>query len=224
MNARASRTTAMHVVVGGVSLALCLAGAVGLGEGVAVPVKAELAQRRLERTFEHRLGVASNAVATASEPARRAVSQTGKPVVAVSPLALPDAGPVARLSVRRLGVSEIVLAGNGDGEQLAEGPVMIKRGDDASPVTILAAHRDTHFLFIRDLREGDEVTMRYVNGLVERYRITRLETVRRDRFTYPLDPARPLLALATCFPFGGTEYGSPWRRVAWAERTSAAPL
>lgn len=208
----------MRMVTGGVSLALCLAGAVSLGEGVAVPVKAELAQRNLERTFEHRLRVASYALATAPEPARRAVSQTGKRVVAQDLPALPTDGPVARLSVRRLGISEIVLAGDGSHDQLAEGPVMIKRGGDASQVTILAAHRDTHFQFIRDLREGDEVTMRYVNGAVEGYRITRLETVRWDRFTYPLDPARPLLALSTCFPFGGTEYGGPWRRIAWAER------
>lgn len=95
---------------------------------------------------------------------------------------------------------------------------MIKRGDDASPVTVLAAHRDTHFLFIRDLREGDEVSMQFVDGSVERYRVVRFETVRWDRFTYPLDPARPLLAMTTCFPFGGTEYGGPWRRIAWAEQ------
>lgn len=95
---------------------------------------------------------------------------------------------------------------------------MVRRGNAASAVTVLAAHRDTHFLFIRDLRKGDEVTLQFVTGAIERYRVTRFETVRWDEFAYPLDPAHPLLALATCYPFGGTEYGGPWRRVAWAEK------
>lgn len=118
----------------------------------------------------------------------------------------------------RLGVEEVVQAGDGSHDQLAQGPVMLKHGDAANPVTVLAAHRDTHFLFIRDLRVGDEVAMQSADGRKARYRVKRLETVRWDRFAYPLAPDRPLLALATCFPFGGTEYGSPWRRVAWAER------
>jgi sortase A len=126
--------------------------------------------------------------------------------------------PLARITVRRLAVRDVVLAGPASHDGMARGPMMVKRGDAASPITVLAAHRDTHFLFIRDLREGDIVTMQYVTGEVEHYRVTYLETVRWDEFAYPLDPPRPLLALATCYPFGGTEYGGPWRRVAWAER------
>jgi sortase A len=95
---------------------------------------------------------------------------------------------------------------------------MLRHADAQSRVTVLAAHRDMHFLFIRDLREGDEVSLQFVTGAVERYRVTRFETIRWDRFAYPLDPACPLLALATCYPFDGTEYGGPWRRVAWVER------
>ena len=85
-------------------------------------------------------------------------------------------------------------------------------------MTILAAHRDTHFLVVRDLLAGDEVRLQLVTGAVERYRVTRFETLHWDAFAYPRDPARAMLALATCYPFGGTEYGGPWRRVAWAER------
>lgn len=83
---------------------------------------------------------------------------------------------------------------------------------------MIAAHRDTHFLFIRDRRDGDEVSLQFVTNVAERYRVTRFETIRWGRFASPLDAARPFLALATCYPFDGTEYGGPWRRVAWAER------
>lgn len=198
-----------------VSLALCLTGMATAMQGAAVPVKARLAQARLEQVFEQRLatsGASLEEQVVADTSAPRAPTARSREASA-----LPAGGPIARISVERLGVREIVLAGDGTHEQLARAPTMLKRGDGASPVTVLAAHRDTHFLFIRDLREGDEVTLQRITGEVERYRVTRLETVRWDSFAYPLDPVRPLLALTTCYPFGGTEYGTPWRRVAWAE-------
>lgn len=192
------------------SLALCLAGFVLLLRGLTVPLVATVAQVRLEQEFEQRLA----AVATARQPGPVA-SAPVRPVPAPRPV---SGGPIARLSIERLEVERFVLASDGSPEQLDLGPTMLKRGGRDAPVTVLTAHRDTHFLFIRDLREGDEVTLHHVTGELERYRIDRFETVRWDEFAYPLDPARPLLALATCYPFGGTEYGGPWRRVAWAQR------
>lgn len=189
------------------SLALCLGGMATVTGGVAVPVKARLAQATLERTFEQRL--------TEHRAVRLGAEGRREPRAA---LTLPATGPVARITVGRLGVKEFVLAGEASHEQLAQGPTLLKAATAASPVTVLAAHRDTHFRFIRDLREGDEMTLQFVTGDRQRYRVVRFETVRWNAFAYPLDPARPLLALTTCFPFGGTEYGGPWRRVAWAER------
>lgn len=206
-----------------VSVALGIGGLGMIAQGVAVPIKAEIAQDRLERAFEQRL--ASNEAGARRKHDARTTGPTpplkGRGLMrppAPHTTSIQAAGPIARLSIERLGVKEIVLAGNGSHEQLAQGPTMVKRSNASSAVTVLAAHRDTHFLFIRDLRKGDEVTLQFVTGAIERYRVTRFETVRWDEFTYPLDPARPLLALATCYPFGGTEYGGPWRRIAWAEK------
>jgi sortase A len=195
------------------SLLLCLAGIGMTARGFAVPVRAEVAQQGLERMFAARLTAA---------PERREEKATAAP--ATTPAAssrhasaLPAKGPVARIEVKRLGVKIVVLAGGGDAER-DRAPTLLKRSEGENPVTILAAHRDTHFLFVRDLIAGDEVTLQLVTGETEVYRVTRFDTVRWDAFAYPLDPARPLLALTTCYPFGGTEYGGPWRRVAWAER------
>lgn len=208
-----------RLAFGAASLALCLGGAMSLADGAAVPIKAEMAQHRLRQVFEQRLETASLAPSRqAPEAALRQLIRKPEHAAARAAPALPTEGPVARFTVPRLGISDIVLAGNGTHEQLAEGPTMIRQGDAAIPITVLAAHRDTHFLFIRDLQLGDAVRLQYVNGVVERYRITQFETVRWNRFTYPVDRARPRLALTTCYPFGGTEYGGPWRRVAWAER------
>lgn len=217
-----SRGIGRITVAGGVFaalLALCSAGMVTLTQGIAVPIRAKFAQHRLEQVFEQRLAASGGAKAepaTAMHAARPGTISLKQVLLPSS--VLPTDGPVARLSVKRLGIRDIVLAGEATHERLANGPTMLKRGDAANPVTILAAHRDTHFLFIRDLRKGDEVVLQLVTGDIQRYRVKRFETVLWNRFAYPSDPARPLLALTTCFPFGGTEYGGSWRRVAWAEQ------
>lgn len=207
----------------GASLLACLAGATLVARGGAVPVRAEIAQIGLERSFEQRLAL------HIAQPAAKyaAVETVGLPLTVRAKVKadakarpLPTDGPIARISVERLGIRDVVLAGAPTHDRLASGPTMLKRGDTASPVTVLAAHRDTHFLFIRDLNVGDTVTMENIDGTVERYRVTHFETVRWNAFAYPLDPPRPLLALTTCYPFGGMEYGGPWRRVAWAEKVA----
>lgn len=208
---------AMRGTAAAAAIALCIGGGGMIAQGVAVPLKAEVAQSQLEQVFEQRLAVAAGTHAKES-PAAVASPAEVEPRTSPKGAALPATGPVARLSIQRLGVKETILAGDATHDHLARGPVLLKQGDADSPVTILAGHRDTHFLFIRDLREGDEVSLQFVTGETARYRITGFETVRWDEFAYPLDPARPLLALTTCYPFDGTEYGGPLRRVAWAVR------
>ncbi len=168
-------------------------GAVGLGtmaQAAWIPVKAQVAQVLLNHAFDQSLA------------AHRGIK----------PWAWADTTPVARVSVARLGVSDVVLSG-GTGQALAFGPTMLRGSHD---VTVLAAHRDTHFAYIQDLRAGDVVLVEAIDGSRARYRVTGFQTVRWDRFAVPSDPARPLLALATCWPFGATTRG-PWRRVIWAE-------
>jgi len=219
---RTGGRAASRALLAGASLGLCAAGFAAVVQGALVPVRAEVAQIALEHEFERNLDENLRAVAAPSVATGRPIVVTAKLPLAMRPPTAPTAiaagKPLARITVKRLGVKDVILAGPASHDDLARGPMMLKRGDAQSPVTVLAAHRDTHFLFVRDLREGDVVTMQYVTGETERYRVTYFETVRWNRFAYPLDPPRPLLALTTCYPFGGTEYGGPWRRVAWAER------
>jgi sortase A len=171
-------------------LGICALGLATVAQGAWIPVKAQVAQVLLARAF------------TASVAEHRPVK----------PWPWADTAPAARVTVARLDVSDVVLSG-GSGQAMAFGPTQL-RGNDR--VTVLAAHRDTHFAFVRDLRKGDEVLVERIDGTRQRYHITGFQTVRWDRFAVPSDPARPLLALATCWPFGATEHG-PWRRVVWAE-------
>lgn len=176
-------------------LAAALAGAAGLAllaQGLWIPAKAQVAQVLLARAFAEGL-------------------RTGEPE---NPWPWADTAAVARLDAPRLAASQIVLGG-GSGEAMAFGPAEL--GGTPSGVRVLAAHRDTHFAWTRELRRGDELVLTPLRGARERYRITGFAVVRWDRFAMPATPARPLLALATCYPFDASGPG-PLRRVAWAAR------
>lgn len=183
------------------SLAVCAAGVAIAAQGAVVPLKAALAQVLLDRAFAQSVA-------------------DGHPV---RPWPWADMEPVARISVARLGVSDVVLS-SGSGQAMAFGPTMLPPTTggraDSGAVTVLAAHRDTHFTFVKDLRVGDEIVEEHVDGRVQRYRVVAFQTVRWDRFAVPGDPALPMLALATCYPFDSTAPG-PLRRVAWAERVGS---
>lgn len=170
-------------------------GLVLIAQGLSIPAKATLAQVLLERAFA-------------------AGKAAGSPA---PPWPWADTAAVARLVVPRLGEAQIILSG-GSGQALAFGPTQLRAdlAKGSRGVTILAAHRDTHFRFMRELRAGDEVEIELIAGARQRYRITHFDTVRWDRFGYPFAPPRRVLALVTCYPFDAATR-SPLRRIAWAE-------
>ncbi len=173
--------------------AAIIVGGLGLtAKALYIPVKAELAQILLARAFEDSL-------------------EQGTPV---KPWSWADTAPMARVTVSRLGVSEVVLSG-GSGEAMAFGPTAVL-DDAARNVTVLAAHRDTHFEFVQKLRAGDEITLERIDGTSEQYAVRAFETVRWDEFGVP-DHNTGLLALTTCYPFD-TDTPGPLRRIAWAQR------
>ena len=102
---------------------------------------------------------------------------------------------------------------------MAFGPTALL-DDKARGITVLAAHRDTHFEFVRDIAPGDTIAFERIDGSEAMYRVTHLETLRWDEFAYPSSHPQGLIALTTCWPFG-THTPGPLRRVAWAERITA---
>lgn len=179
------------------AFAVALVAGLGLtAKALYVPIKAEVAQVMLDHAFDQSLA-------------------SGQ---AVKPWSWADTAPMARISVERLGVSEVVLSG-GSGEAMAFGPTALM-DDSGSRITVLAAHRDTHFDFVRDLKVGDVVRMQRIDGREAYFRVQAFQTVRWDQFGVPSDHDTGLLALTTCFPFDTHEPG-PLRRIAWAERIDA---
>jgi sortase A len=173
---------------------ICLAGAARMLCGVMVPAKAALAQLLLDRAFERSLVM--------HRPQK--------------PWPWADMAPVARICVPRLGITRIVLNA-GSGQAMAFAPTILPGG--AAPgmpgVTVIAAHRDTHFRFLAALRNGDLIQIQGIDGRIRSYRITGGQVVRWDSFAVPVDAFDTQLALSTCYPFGAMGHG-PLRYVVWA--------
>lgn len=127
-----------------------------------------------------------------------------------------DSHPVARLRAERLGVDQIVLAGD-SGRTIAFGPGWAEASSapGASGTHIISAHRDTHFDWLQQVRDGERITLQWAGG--ERsYRVIerRVADSRSERLA--LDPERDLLMLVTCWPFDAIVSGGPLRYVVLA--------
>lgn len=168
------------------TILVALAGLVLIGQGVWIHAKASLAQVLLERAFVE-------SVATGH---------------AVKPWSWADTWPVARISVKRLHASAIVLAGS-SGQALAFGPGHVELTPDAGErgVAVYSAHRDTHFRFLQDVAIGDEIVVTRRDGQSFRYRVNGTSVVRFDR--PGIDPLSNgyALVLSTCWPFDAVTPG-----------------
>lgn len=130
-----------------------------------------------------------------------------------------DTRPVARLTVPSRGVELFVLAGT-SGRSLAFGPGHVD--GTAMPGSggnsVIVAHRDTHFAFLRDLDPDEVIAVEDLAGRVTRYRVREVAVVDRGD-TRPLDPAdSPQLTLITCWPFDAVAPGTALRYVVIADR------
>jgi sortase A len=168
------------------SFALALTGVVLFGHGGYIHAKALLAQFLLDRAF------------TASIATRRPVK----------PWSWADTWPVARIEVKRLHASSIVLAGS-SGQALAFGPGHVELTPDAGErgVAVYSAHRDTHFRFLRNVVVGDEIDVTRNDGKAFRYRADATAVARYNQSG--IDPLADgyQLVLTTCWPFDALTQG-----------------
>jgi sortase A len=158
-----------------------------------IPVKAELAQHLLERSWLRAL--------------------EGEPDAKPWPWA--DTRAVAILEVPRLGIRKIVLEGS-SGRNLAFGPTLVNSGRlDQTSDRILSGHRDTHFSFLRALKTGDLLRLRTINEIRD-YRISWQEAVDSRHQSLVIDDSVDRLTLLTCYPFEAAMAGGPMRWVVTA--------
>ena len=130
----------------------------------------------------------------------------------VKPWPWADTWPVGRLSVPRLGIHRIVLAG-ANGSSLAFGPGHLfqsaKPGESGH--IMIAGHRDTHFQFLKDLRIGDVLELQTNENKTLIYRISDTAIVDENDTSHLSDNNDRLLTLITCYPFNAIGGGSEQR-------------
>lgn len=184
------------------ALALIAAGTALIASALYIPAKAALAQVLLERAW--------------------ARTQAGESDVRPWPWA--DIAPVAVLEVPHLRKRSIVLEG-ASGQAMAFGPGHMSNTPPlgARGTAVIAAHRDTQFRYLRDVKNGDRIVVETANGEHSTFRVVETRIVRADASGLdPTDggPTGARLALVTCYPFDGVLRG-PLRYVVLADRETA---
>lgn len=171
-----------------------------MGQGLWIPIKAQVAQFLLARAW--------------------ALTLEGTPT---PPWPWADTRPVARLILPDR--SFVVLA-QGSGQALAFGPSHVAGSvlPGQPGLSVIAAHRDTHFKALGALGPGQIVAVQRPDGSLHRFRITgaRVLDVRTQRLAVTGGP--PRLALATCWPLDAPVPGGPLRLVLFADLIPTAML
>lgn len=189
------RRTAIAVLA-----AALIAGGVGaLAAGLWIPAKAVIAQVLLERAWNR--------------------AQAGQDRAKPWPWA--NIAPLARLSVPRLGIDQIVMR-DASGEALAFGPghVPTTAAPGAPGTSIIAGHRDSHFRFLRRLARDDRIDLETAGGKILAFRVTGTAIVDARHYRPPGNGMEPALALVTCWPFDAIQPGGDARYVVYAALSS----
>jgi sortase A len=183
------------------SLVLLVAGAAFLAQGGYIYAKACLAQVLLDRAWQ----------------AARAGDADPRPW----PWA--DTHAVARLSSAKHGVDLVVLAG-ATGASTAFAPAHITgTASPGQPGHIaVAAHRDTHFSFLRQVELGDQFELQPRVGPAQQFEVDRIRVVDRHQTSLLSEPGSRL-TLVTCYPFDAPLPGGTQRYVVQARRVAPPP-
>lgn len=129
-----------------------------------------------------------------------------------------DTHPVARLLSPAQDADLLVLSG-ASGRTLAFGPGHLDGsalpGDPGN--SVITAHRDTHFRFLRRVAPGDTLVVEGRDGARRHYHVRRTYVADFRSLRIPRDTSVPTLTLVTCFPFDAINPGGPMRYVVVAE-------
>lgn len=169
---------------------LALAGVWQIGSGLYIHLKALLAQHLIESAWSRTL--------QGEREAR--------------PWPWADTWPVARLQVPAQDIDLYVLA-DASGRSLAFGPGYVNgsAAPGARGNTIIAAHRDTHFRFLRELRPGTPIAVQTSDGAMHDYEMSEAQVLDVQHDYIEVQAAEPTLTLLTCYPFDALVPGGPLR-------------
>lgn len=128
-----------------------------------------------------------------------------------------DTWPVARLTAPQHDIEQIVLAGD-TGSSLAFGPgySLSSAAPNSGGLTMISAHRDTHFKFLSNLKRDDRLYLQTTDRTVE-YRVYDFRIVDNRTFALPAGADEDTLLLVTCYPFDAITPGGHLRYLVFAD-------
>ena len=156
-----------------------------------IPIKAELAQWLIERSWEKTLA--------------------GQP--AAQPWPWADTRTLGILTAPGLGIRQMILEGNSS-RNLAFGPVLMDGGESGEDL-VLNGHRDTHFKFLQDIRKGERLQIQLPDR-TRLFEVTQIDIVDSRQTELVIEPGVQRLSLVTCYPFDTPVAGGPQRYVVTA--------
>jgi LPXTG-site transpeptidase (sortase) family protein len=114
---------------------------------------------------------------------------------------LPTGSLVGRMEIPRIGISVMVLEGDGDGVlEKAVGHVPTTAFPGGPGNVVIAGHRDTFFRALRKIRKDDDIIFTTTQGTYN-YQVGSIEEVGPQDVQVLKASLHPTLTLVTCYPF-----------------------
>jgi sortase A len=130
-----------------------------------------------------------------------------------------DGVPVLRLMIPGHEVDQIVLAGT-SGQALAFGPVFHEESKlpGNGGTTVISSHRDSHGVYIRQLKKGDMIKLQDRFQQWHSYTIEDFDILNVKTDNISTTDGKEVLLLITCYPFNGLTSETPLRYVVSASQ------
>ncbi|MBL4712604.1 MAG: class GN sortase [Gammaproteobacteria bacterium] len=128
-----------------------------------------------------------------------------------------DTWPIAKLIVPAHNIKQIILAGDsGNSLAFAPGHAFASAPPNTHGTSVISAHRDTHFAFLKDIRLGDELFLETTDETLH-YKIYDMQVIDSKTFVLPLSTNNKNLVLVTCYPFNSVLSTNTLRYVVYAK-------
>ena len=177
------------------ALLLLAGGGYFLFQAIKIEVKAKIAQGLLEYTWNKSL----------------------KENKSYKPWPSFDGSPILKLEIPHYNISQIVLEGT-SGQALAFGPAFHKETylPSSNKITAISSHRDSHGVYIQNLKIGDILKLQDLDEKWHTYKIEEflIVNVHEDIIINKINR----LLLITCYPFDAIVSGTPLRYIVSAKK------
>jgi sortase A len=123
------------------------------------------------------------------------------PAASFMPGAIEPDGLIGRIEIQRLGVSVVVVEGTSPRAlRRAVGHILGTALPGQAGNIGIAAHRDTFFRPLRNIRRDDVITLTTLGGEY-RYRVVSTKVVKPSNIAVLNSDGKEILTLVTCYPF-----------------------